>query len=139
LIGYVTGSAALINLFADLISLHRYRQYGLWERYAELYPDGDPVFTVGQSDHSKDWFFAHVTRYTDAPELCLIRLCLPLRFCMLQSSILICRKVGNGYVPTTRQIRFNLDRVVADGTYTLRIALAAAQMSRLQVQILAAD
>jgi len=47
--------------------------------------------------------------------------------------------VSNGYVPTTRQIRFNLDRVVADGTYTLRIALAAAQMSRLQVQILAAD
>ncbi|RLN29135.1 rhamnogalacturonate lyase-like isoform X1 [Panicum miliaceum] len=53
----------LIDLFADLISLHRYRQYGLWERYAELYPDSDPVFTVGQSDHSKDWFFAHVTRY----------------------------------------------------------------------------
>ncbi|KXG27673.1 probable rhamnogalacturonate lyase C [Sorghum bicolor] len=85
----------------------RYRQYGLWERYAELYPRSDPVFTVGQSNHSKDWFFAHVTR-----------------------------KVGNGYVPTTRQIRFNLQgRVVANGTYTLRIAVAAAQMSRLQVQV----
>ncbi|KAG2555669.1 probable rhamnogalacturonate lyase B [Panicum virgatum] len=94
--------------YANRLFLHKdkYRQYGLWERYAELYPDGDPVFTVGQSDHSKDWFFAHVTR-----------------------------KVGNGYVPTTRQIRFNLDRVVADGTYTLRIALAAAQMSRLQVLV----
>jgi rhamnogalacturonan endolyase len=41
----------------------RYRQYGLWERYAELYPRSDPVFTVGHSHHSKDWFFAHVTRY----------------------------------------------------------------------------
>jgi hypothetical protein len=41
---------------------HRYRQYGLWERYAELYPGNDPVFTVGESDPSKDWFFAHVTR-----------------------------------------------------------------------------
>lgn len=42
---------------------HKYRQYGLWERYAELHPAGnDLVFTVGQSDYSKDWFFAHVTR-----------------------------------------------------------------------------
>ncbi|KAG2616984.1 hypothetical protein PVAP13_3NG177753 [Panicum virgatum] len=40
----------------------RYRQYGLWERYAALYPDGDLVFTVGESNHSRDWFFAHVTR-----------------------------------------------------------------------------
>nr|CAB3462958.1 unnamed protein product [Digitaria exilis] len=90
------------NLF---LNKDKYRQYGLWERYAELYPDGkDLVFTVGQSNHSKDWFFAHVTR-----------------------------KVGDGFMPTTRQIRFNLDHVVADGTYTLRIALAAAHMSRLQV------
>jgi rhamnogalacturonan endolyase len=44
-----------------------------------------------------------------------------------------CRKVGNRYVPTTRQIRFELGRVVADGNYTLRIAVAAAQLSRLQV------
>ncbi|KAL6641954.1 hypothetical protein ACP70R_020135 [Stipagrostis hirtigluma subsp. patula] len=83
----------------------KYRQYGLWERYADLYPN-DPVFTVGQSHYCKDWFFAHVTR-----------------------------KVGNGYVPTTRQIRFNLDRVVADGTYTLRVALAAAHRSILQVLV----
>ncbi|KAL6641955.1 hypothetical protein ACP70R_020136 [Stipagrostis hirtigluma subsp. patula] len=83
----------------------KYRQYGLWERYADLYPD-DLVFTVGQSDYSKDWFFAHVTR-----------------------------KVGDDIVPTTRHIRFNLDRVVPGGTYTLRIALAAAHMSRLQVHV----
>ena len=38
-------------------------------------------------------------------------------------------------VPTTWQIRFHLDRVVADGTYTLRIALAASHMSRLKVQV----
>jgi rhamnogalacturonan endolyase len=46
-----------------------------------------------------------------------------------------CRQVGNGSIPTTRQIRFELDHVVADGTYTLRIALAAAHMSRLRVQV----
>lgn len=43
--------------------LYRFRQYGLWERYAELYPDEDLVYTVGESDYTKDWFFAHVTRY----------------------------------------------------------------------------
>ncbi|XP_062183075.1 rhamnogalacturonate lyase B-like [Phragmites australis] len=88
------------------LSKDKYRQYGLWERYADLYPENDLVFTVGQSDHSRDWFFAHVTR-----------------------------KAGDVNVPTTRQIRFNLDRVVAGGTYTLRIAVAAAHMSRLQVQV----
>ena len=40
----------------------RYRQYGLWERYADLYPDEDLVYTVGVSDYKKDWFFAQVTR-----------------------------------------------------------------------------
>uniref|UniRef100_A0A453HQD8 Rhamnogalacturonan lyase domain-containing protein n=1 Tax=Aegilops tauschii subsp. strangulata TaxID=200361 RepID=A0A453HQD8_AEGTS len=44
------------------LSKDKYRQYGLWDRYAELYPAGDPVFTVGESHYSKDWFFAHVTR-----------------------------------------------------------------------------
>jgi hypothetical protein len=44
-----------------------------------------------------------------------------------------CRKVDQDMVPTTWRIRFNLDRVVADGTYTLRIALAASETCRLQV------
>jgi len=94
----------------------RYRQYGLWERYAALYPveNGDLVFTVGKSNHSRDWFFAHVTRRI---------------------------VVGNNettrtnIAPTTWQIRFHLDRVVADDTYTLRIALAASHMSNLKVQV----
>uniref|UniRef100_M8CMB7 Rhamnogalacturonan lyase domain-containing protein n=1 Tax=Aegilops tauschii TaxID=37682 RepID=M8CMB7_AEGTA len=88
-------------------SKDKYRQYGLWDRYAELYPAGDPVFTVGESHYSKDWLFAHVTR-----------------------------KMSNGSdAPTTRRIRFGLSRVVADGTYTLRVALAAAHMSRLQLRV----
>ncbi|XP_038899397.1 probable rhamnogalacturonate lyase B isoform X5 [Benincasa hispida] len=40
----------------------RFRQYGLWERYTELYPDEDLVYTVDLSDYRKDWFFAQVTR-----------------------------------------------------------------------------
>jgi hypothetical protein len=46
--------------------IDRYRQYGLWERYADLYPDGDLVYIVGVSDYKKDWFFAQVTRYNSS-------------------------------------------------------------------------
>ncbi|XBH60557.1 hypothetical protein VPH35_115143 [Triticum aestivum] len=89
------------------VARDKYRQYGLWERYDELYPAGDPVFTIGVSNPFKDWFFAHVTR-----------------------------KTGNGEnVPTTRRIRFDVPRVAAGGTYTLRIALAAAHMCKLKVQV----
>ncbi|CAI0464077.1 unnamed protein product [Linum tenue] len=42
---------------------HRYRQYGLWERYAELYPEADLVYNVRTDDYRKDWFFAQVTRF----------------------------------------------------------------------------
>ena len=88
-----------------------YRQYGLWERYAALYPveNGDLVFTVGKSP------FAHVTR----------------RIVVVGNN----ETTRTNIVPTTWQIRFHLDRVVADGTYTLRIALAASHMSNLKVQV----
>ena len=41
----------------------RFRQYGLWERYAELYPNGDLVYMIGTSNYTKDWFLAQVTRF----------------------------------------------------------------------------
>ncbi|XP_059631230.1 probable rhamnogalacturonate lyase B [Cornus florida] len=85
----------------------RFRQYGLWERYADLYPDGDLVYTVGVSDYQKDWFFAQVTR-----------------------------KVGdNTYLGTTWQIKFDNDNLYQTGTYKLRVALASANDSELQVRI----
>lgn len=28
-----------------------------------IVPDGDLVYTIGESDYTKDWFFAQVTRY----------------------------------------------------------------------------
>ncbi|KAL0324955.1 UNVERIFIED_CONTAM: hypothetical protein Sradi_5064800 [Sesamum radiatum] len=84
----------------------RFRQYGLWERYADLYPDEDLVYTVGISDYHKDWFYAQVTR-----------------------------KIGeNAYQGTTWQIKFNLDGV-REGNHTLRIALASATFSILEVRI----
>ncbi|GMH31604.1 hypothetical protein Nepgr_033448 [Nepenthes gracilis] len=84
----------------------RFRQYGLWERYSELYPDQDLVYTVGVSDYSKDWFFAQVTR-----------------------------KTNGGYEGTTWQIRFKLENVDQSGSYKLRLALASANQAELQVRV----
>lgn len=85
----------------------RFRQYGLWDRYTELYPDQDLVYTVGVSDYSKDWFFAQLVR-----------------------------KVGeNTYQGTTWQIKFNLENVDRHGTYRLRVAIAAATLAELQVRV----
>ncbi|XP_021853082.2 probable rhamnogalacturonate lyase B isoform X2 [Spinacia oleracea] len=84
----------------------KYRQYGLWERYTDLYPDEDLVYTVNVSDYQKDWFFAQVTR-----------------------------NVNNTYQGTTWQIKFQLDKLDPSGTYYLRIALASATSSELQVRI----
>lgn len=84
----------------------RFRQYGLWERYAELYPDEDLVYTIGVSDYGKDWFFAQVTR-----------------------------KKGDLYQGTTWKIKFKLDDVNQSGVYKLRLALATAHLAELQVRV----
>ncbi|CAK9313024.1 unnamed protein product [Citrullus colocynthis] len=85
----------------------KFRQYGLWERYSELYSDADLVYTVGVSDYTKDWFFAQVTRKTE-----------------------------NGtYKGTTWQVKFKLDNVDNEATYKLRVALASASLAELQVGV----
>ncbi|CAL9147719.1 unnamed protein product [Musa hybrid cultivar] len=83
----------------------RFRQYGLWERYTDLYPDHDLMYTVGVSNYKKDWFYAHVTRMHG------------------QAS----------YQATTWQIKFRLNNVHRTGTYKLRLALASAVLSEIQV------
>lgn len=86
----------------------RFRQYGLWQRYTELYPNHDLVYTVGASNYSQDWFYAHVTRNVD----------------------------DSTYAPTTWQIVFNLPYVNWRGSsYTLQLALASASRANLQVRI----
>ncbi|PHT37394.1 hypothetical protein T459_35674, partial [Capsicum annuum] len=82
----------------------RFRQYGLWERYADLYPNGDIVFTIGESDYKKDWFFVQVTR----------------------------KKDEKTYQGTTWQIKFKLENINQDEIYTLRLALASAAQAELQ-------
>ncbi|KAM7489118.1 hypothetical protein LguiB_026602 [Lonicera macranthoides] len=85
-------------------NLQKFRQYGLWERYTDKYPNEDLVYDVGRSNYRTDWFFAHVNR-----------------------------KVGNNtYEPTTWRIDFDLENVAPRGTYTFRLALASANQARLQ-------
>ncbi|XP_078152272.1 uncharacterized protein LOC144547480 [Carex rostrata] len=88
------------------INFEKYRQYGLWERYTELYPKEDLVYNVGTSDYKKDWFFAQVTR-----------------------------KVGNEYHTTTWKIKFYLTNIQQNSSYMLRLALATAHMARLEVRV----
>lgn len=49
------------HMFAFVVS-YRYRQYGLWDRYTDIHPESDQVFSIGISDSKKEWFFAHVDR-----------------------------------------------------------------------------
>ncbi|KAG2409066.1 uncharacterized protein HKW66_Vig0038880 [Vigna angularis] len=95
----------LINRLYIAKPLHKFRQYGLWKRYNELYPNEDLTYTVGVSDYSKDWFYAHVPR-----------------------------NIGNNsYHPTVWEIKFHLPFVMR-GIYTLRLALASATRSNLMVR-----
>ncbi|KAG4399641.1 hypothetical protein AAZX31_08G266800 [Glycine max] len=85
----------------------KFRQYGLWERYTDLYPNDDLVYTVGVSKYRKDWFYAHVTRST-----------------------------GNKtYQPTTWQIVFEHPNQIIRGNYTLQLALACTADADLQVRV----
>ncbi|KAL1194904.1 hypothetical protein V5N11_020028 [Cardamine amara subsp. amara] len=85
----------------------KFRQYGLWQRYTELYLNHDLVYTIGASNYSQDWFYAHVTRNMD----------------------------DKTYVPTTWQIVFHLPYVNWGSSYTLQLALASASWANIQVQI----
>ncbi|KAL0549705.1 hypothetical protein IC582_014192 [Cucumis melo] len=99
---YPTLMNKLYNNHAD-----KFRQYGLWERYAAIYPNNDLVFTVGVDDYTVDWFYAHVNR-----------------------------NVGNQtYEATTWEIRFFLQSVNQTANYTLQIALASAAECELQVRL----
>ncbi|KAL5177400.1 Rhamnogalacturonate lyase [Glycine soja] len=85
---------------------HKFRQYGLWQRYTELYPSQDLVYNVDVSNYSKDWFYAQIPR-----------------------------NIGNNtFSPTTWEIKFHLPFVIR-GTYTLQLALASATRSNLVVRL----
>ncbi|KAE8010477.1 hypothetical protein FH972_006845 [Carpinus fangiana] len=83
----------------------KFRQYGLWERYADLYSEQDLVYTINVSDYSKDWFYAHVTRNIN----------------------------NRTYEAATWKIVFELESVNI-GYYTLQLALASANEADLEVR-----
>ncbi|XP_049392588.1 uncharacterized protein LOC125856967 [Solanum stenotomum] len=89
----------------------KFRQYGLWDRYTEIYPNDDLVYTVGSSNYQTDWYFAHVNRY-------------------------IYKDDGDKtYIPTTWQIVFDLQEVKDFSNYTLQLALASTNEAELQIRI----
>ncbi|KAG4992166.1 hypothetical protein JHK87_025623 [Glycine soja] len=96
----------LVNRLFQNDKQDKFRQYGLWERYTELYPNHDLVYTVGVSDYHNDWFYAQVTRST--PE--------------------------KSYMPTTWQIQFQLKNIIMPGNYTFQVALASTTNARLEVR-----
>ncbi|XP_062028776.1 uncharacterized protein LOC133744734 [Rosa rugosa] len=97
----------LMNKLYKGSRLDKFRQYGLWSRYYEHYPNNDLIYLVGANNYREDWFYAQVTR-----------------------------SVGNGrYEGTTWRIQFELNNVVNPGNYTLQLALASATYAELQVRV----
>ncbi|KAL8476324.1 hypothetical protein ACS0TY_028844 [Phlomoides rotata] len=97
------------TLLNQLYVLHpdKFRQYGLWDRYTDLYPDQDLVYTVETCVYQTDWYFAHVNR-----------------------------NIGNKtYIPTRWTVLFNLIDIDESTNYTLQLALASANEAELQVWI----
>ncbi|EFJ05333.1 hypothetical protein SELMODRAFT_431693 [Selaginella moellendorffii] len=85
----------------------RFRQYGLWTRYSEIYSSQDLVYTVGSSQWPKDWFFIHGVRV----------------------------KSDGSFEPTTWEIKFQLDLAIKDESYTLRIAIAGSHYGNIKVYV----
>ncbi|KAB2627469.1 rhamnogalacturonate lyase B [Pyrus ussuriensis x Pyrus communis] len=98
---------SLANHLFNNSHTNKFRQYSLWDRYADLYPDHDLIYNVGNDNHCDDWFFAHVTR-----------------------------NIGNDmYTGTTWHILFQLQNVTNTGDYILQLALASANGAELQVRL----
>ncbi|CAN1185311.1 Rhamnogalacturonate lyase [Linum perenne] len=99
--------ASLLLTLSNWATGGRFRQYGLWNRYVDVYPESDLVYDVDCNDCSKDWFFAQVVR----------------------------KQPDGTHVGTTWQIKFRLDRVDRGSPYKLRVALASATLAELQVRV----
>lgn len=84
----------------------RFRQYGLWERYSEIYNSNDLIYTVGASDWRRDWYFAHT-----------------------------CRIESDGSLhPSTWQVKFQVKSWKQNSLYKLRLAIASSTNAAIQVR-----
>ncbi|OAE28694.1 hypothetical protein AXG93_2091s1000 [Marchantia polymorpha subsp. ruderalis] len=118
-------SPAMVPLTIDkrdaLVGLAKPGAAGSWQKESKGYQfwvqadqDGnftinhDLVYTVGTSDYKKDWYFAHNTR----------------------------RHSDGTYTATRWQIKFELSSFdESKGAYKLRMAIAQAQVSAIQVRV----
>ncbi|XP_051126823.1 uncharacterized protein LOC127248504 [Andrographis paniculata] len=86
--------------------LEKFKEYGLWTKYTDLFPKDDLEFTVGKSDYERDWFFAQVNRQS-----------------------------GKQFEATVWKIVFELKHVNKQASYTLWLAVAGAHGAEIQVRI----
>eukprot|EP00897_Mesotaenium_endlicherianum_P007658 jgi/Mesen1/6920/ME000356S06115 len=85
-----------------------FRNYGSWLAFYKHYQARDPVYIVGHSRYSRDWFYVHTPKLD---------------------------KSSNKLVPSTYTIEFVLQAVKPGGVYTLRIAIAGSSQAALQVRV----
>ncbi|GBG65224.1 hypothetical protein CBR_g50015 [Chara braunii] len=95
----------------------RWRNYGAWLTYKESYPESDPVFDIGSSDFSRDWYFVQCLRPRP------------------QERGKRSTQRGSPYLPTVRRINFDLEDPWPGATYTLRMAIAGAHHGAIGVAI----
>lgn len=84
----------------------RFRQYGLWESYSDIYSNHDLTYTVGASNWSRDWFFAHTCRINNDGSLS----------------------------PSTWQVKFLVKGAKNNSHYKLRLAIASSTNAAIQVR-----
>lgn len=131
---YKFNSSDISRLY-HFIPFVRFRQYGLWERYGQIYPNQDLVFVIGKSQYHKDWYFCQNTRFIS---ITVNHFCIN-RKKILKSFLYVfmhqCRYANNTFVGTTWEIKFQLQKTTKPGNYTLRLALATADYAELQVRV----
>lgn len=122
-----------LHILLNYMEFFRFREYGLWDRYAAIYPKEDLTFTANHDSYQKNWFFAHVTRYK-IQTFTLCQTQIVMCYCKLFNEVSVYRKASdNTFKATTWRIFFNLENVSSNAVYKLWIAVAAATYSELQV------
>lgn len=109
-------------------SLDRFRQYGLWTRYTDLYPDSDLVYTIGTSDYSKDWFYAQVPRFESilkvSRQLKLFNAKHAENFCEISGKqVMVIIKEPPGKLSSDLRIRIRVERITCVWRLQLPIVL----------------
>ena len=101
---------------AEFAGADRYFQPDITLKYVELFPN-DVHFTIGKSDPSTDWFYAHVPHNTDP-----------------NARVLPYRGVSGTGRATPYMINFQMDEAVS-GDAVLRLAICGTSARSLEVTV----